>query len=313
MKKSILVLLVTIMGLSVANANMSKLVFYPKADFSSATAHFYHQGDKEESYEFLFDKGFDKKQITFAQPGNYTIETQKDEKVKLHFNATDRYSYTQHIERNDFIVESAKNINKILICGGDCASSNECVTEQNILTVMVPKEQKVLNYKGLDDNLKELKIKEWKISDGNYTLVAPKVKGACIYMELESLAPNKTKSETKKETPIVKKSNIHTYENKDLFVKGDVVLTIFGKGQLKQLADTMKKGDKLSVRIFQDTVAPVRLAASYPTAQLFSAARAEEMKKQLLSLGIASSGFEVNVIEDALQKTHIETEIIHAQ
>ncbi|MFH0710725.1 MAG: hypothetical protein V2A75_11010 [Pseudomonadota bacterium] len=311
MKKSILVLLVTMLGLSIANANMSKLVFYPKSDLSSATAHFYHQGDKQESYEFLFDKGFDKKQITYAQPGNYTIETQKDEKVKLRFGATDRYSYTQHIERNDFIVNSTETINKILICGGDCASSKECVIEQNILTVMVPKEQKVFNYKGLDDNLKELKIKEWKISEGNYTLIAPNVKGACIYMELESQSVKKEKVEAKSEMTDVKKSTIRTYDNQDLFVKGDVVLTILGKGQLKQLADTMKKGDKLLVRLFQDTVAPVRLVALYPTAQLFSTARAEEITKYLVS--IEASRLEVKVIEDKLQKTRIETEIIPAR
>ncbi len=313
MKKSVWVFLVAYMGISLAQGNTTEMVFYPKADLSSAIAHFYHQGEKQESYGFLFDKGFDKKQIIYAQPNNYTIETQKDEKIKLRFSATDRYSYMQHIERNDFIVGSTGNVNKVLICGGDCASSKECVTEQNILTVMVPKEQKVLSYKGLDANLKELKLKEWKISDETYTLFAPKVKGACIYMELESLSVKKEKSEAKSETAIAKKPNIRAYDNKDLFIKGDVVLSISGKGQLKQLTDTMKNTDKLLIRVFQDTDAPVRLVESYPSAQLFSAARAKEMKKQLISLGIETSRIEMSVIDNKLEKTHVETEIIPAR
>jgi hypothetical protein len=178
---------------------------------------------------------------------------------------------------------------------------------------MVPKEQKVINYKGLDNNLKELTNKEWKISDETYMLFAPKVKGACIYMELESFSAKKKKSDVKSEIVIVKKPSIRTYDNKELFIKGDVVLSISGKGQLKQLADTMKKGDRLSVHLFQDTVAPVRLVERYRTAHLFSARRAEEIRKELIFLGIETGSIEINVIDDKLQKTRVETEIIPAR
>lgn len=313
MKKSVLIFLVAHMGISVVQANTTEMVFYPKADLSSGIAHFYHQGEKAEQYGFMFDQGFDEKNLLYAQPKNYTIETQKDGKVKLLFSSTDRYSYMQQIEKKDFIVEIKDNTNSLLVCGGDCTGSKECVTEQNILTVIVPREQKVLRYKGLDDNLKELKLKEWKISDETYTLFAPKVKGACIYMELASQSVKKDKSEAKIETATTKKPNIRVYDNKELFAKGNVVLSISGKGQLKQLVDTMKKGDKLSAHVFQDTVAPVRLVGSYPSAHFFSVARAEEIKKQLMSLGIETSRIEIKVIEDKFQKTRVETEIIPAQ
>jgi len=313
MKKSILALFVTIMGPSVAHANTTEMVFYPKGDLSSAVAHFFHQGDKQESYGFLFDKGFDKEQIMYAQPNNYTIETQKEGKVKLLFSATDRYSYMQQIKRSDFIVDNVGKRSTLLVCGGDCAGSKECVTMQNIVTVIVPQEQKVVQYKGLDDNLQELKLKEWKISEDTYTLFAPKVKGACIYMELESLSAQKEKSEAKSEMAIVKKPNSRIYDNKDLFVKGDVVVSASGKEQLKKLTESMKSKETLLVRVFQDTVDPVRLALRYPTAHLFSAARAQVITKELLSLGIENSRFEIKVIEDKLQKTRVETEITPVQ
>ncbi|MCX6060906.1 MAG: hypothetical protein NT103_01440 [Campylobacterales bacterium] len=313
MKKSILVSLVAYLGIEVAQANTTEMVFYPNSDLSSAVAHFHYQGEKSEQYGLLFDQGFDKKQLLYAQPKNYTIETQKDGKVKLLFSSTDRYSYMQQMRRDDFIVESAGKVSVLLVCGGDCSSSKECVTEQNILTLMVPQGYSILSYKGLDDNLKELKAKEWKIRDGVYTLFAPNVKGACISMKLEKREPFNEKSEAKSEPLGSKVPSIQVYQNKDLFVKGDVVLSISGKGQLKKLTDLMQSGDNLSVRVFQDTVAPVRLVGRYPNAHLFSAARAEELTKQLISLGVERSRIEMQLVDDKLQKTRVETEIILAQ
>lgn len=313
MKKSILIFLVAYMGSSIVQANTTEMVFYPKADLSSGIAHFHHQGEKAEQYGFMFDHGFHQEQLLYAQPQNYTIETQKDGKVQLRFSSTDRYSYMQQMQRDDFIAESAGKTSVLLVCGGDCSSSKTCVTEQNILTLMVPQGYSILNYKGLDDNLKELKTKEWKIRDGAYTLFAPNVKGACISMKLEKNELLHEKSEVKCEKVIVKTPNLHVYQNKDFFVKGDVVLSILGKRELKKLTDSIQGGDNLSMRVFQDTVAPVRLVGSYPNAHLFSVARAEEIKKQLMLLGIEASRIEIKVIEDKLQKTRVETEIIPAQ
>lgn len=305
MKKSLGAFLLICWMVNTGYANTTEMVFYPKADLSSAVAHFYHQGEKLEKYGFLFDKGFNKEQIVYAQPSNYTIETQKDGKVKLLFGSTERYSYMEQIQRDDFIVESSGKMSALLICGGDCAGSQECVTEQNILTLMVPQGYSVVSYKGLDDTLKELKSKEWKIREGAYTLFAPKVKGACIYMKLEKIMPLNKKVET-----VGKASNVQVYQNRELFDIGDIVLSSFGKAQLVKLVEKMKSTDTIRIRIFQDIVAPKRLAQSYPSAQLFSTARAEEIKNQLIQLGIDASRIEINVVEDKLEKTHVEVSFI---
>jgi len=317
MKKSLLVCLVTYLMASEGYADTTEMVFYPKADFSSAVAHFYHQGEQSEKYGFLFDKGFDQARILYAHPKGYRIETLKDGKVKLLFASTDRYSYMQQVERSDFIISSVGKITKLLVSGGDCVDREECVTEQNILTLMIPSGYNVVSYKGLDHNLKELKVKEWKISGETYTLFAPKVKGACIYMELEKI-PNdglranriKEKSGQKIQAAAISVPSFYVYQNRDLFETGDVLLSPLGKSQFKKLAEKMKGMEKISIRLFQDTLAPKRLAHRYPSAQLFSRGRADVIKKQIMQLGINASRIEINIIDDKLEKTRVEVSFV---
>jgi hypothetical protein len=313
MRKELGLFLLALLGTCGLNADTTEMIFYPKADFSSAVSHFYHQGDKPEKYGFLFDKGFDKKQILYAQPKAYALETLSDGKVKLVFDKTDHYSYVQQTARADFMVGEEKGVIKLLVSGGDCAGSGTCVTEENILTVVIPQGYNILNYKGLDHNLKELKTKEWKISSQSYTLFAPKVKGACIYIELEKTTLGKEKSIEKRELQIVKTPYLYTYQNSDLFVKGDVLVSSLGKPQLKKLAESIKQTDTINIRVFQDTFAPKRLAQYYPTAQLFSQARAESIKTELMKLGIDENRIEVNVIDDKAQKTRVEVSLIPAR
>lgn len=313
MRKELGLFLLACLGTYGLNADTTEMIFYPQSDFSSAVSHFYHQGDKPEKYGFLFDKGFDKKQILYAQPKGYALETLSDGKVKLVFDRTDHYSYVEQSVRADFVVGEDKGVIKLLVSGGDCAGSELCVTEENILTVVIPQGYHVLIYKGLDNNLKELKTKEWKISGKAYTLFASKVKGACIYMELGKVTPDKEKSDEKSHSVIVKTPNSYVYQNSDFFVKGDVLVSSLGRPQLKKLAESMKRTDTMSIRVFQDTLAPKRLAQYYPTAQLFSQTRAESIKKEMMRLGVDASRIEVHVIDDKAQKTRVEVTLIPAR
>lgn len=171
------------------SADVSEMIFYPQADFSEGILHFNYQGAKNKNYGFMFDKGFDPNRIVYVRPENNSIEKLRDGSVKLSFANTDRYSYVQRAYKDDFLVSEEGGVYKILLSGGDCKSSPDCVTAENILTVNVPKGYGVRKYQGLDQDLNPLKKPQWQIKGNVYTLTALDVKGACVMMEIEKLKP----------------------------------------------------------------------------------------------------------------------------
>lgn len=186
------------LGLSWAHlsADTSEMIFYPQADFSEGIFHFNYQGAKNKNYGFMFDRGFDSNRIVYVRPEEHTIEKLKDGSVKLSFTNTDRYSYVQRAYKDDFLVSEENGVYKILLSGGDCKSSPDCVTAENILTVNVPKGYGVRKYQGLDQDLKPLKNPIWQEKGNTYTLIARDVKGACVMMEIEKLKPGQTLTPT---------------------------------------------------------------------------------------------------------------------
>jgi hypothetical protein len=311
MKKSVLILMCNLFGWSVLHADVSEMVLYPNTNFSSAVAHFYYQGDKAEKYGFLFDEGFSSEQILYAQPAEHTLETLKDKKVKLSFDKTNRYSYMKQVKKEDFIVDNDGRIVKLLMSGGDCGGRKECVTGQNILTVVIPEGYNVTGYKGLDNNLKELTNKEWKITNNTYTLFAPKVKGACIYLEM--LKGSTSMPKAKELVPQSITSSTFVYSNLQLFEIGDIVVSIQGKQLLKTLVSSVGSSSTLEVSVFQDHVPPKRLASLYPSAEKFSQARAEVIAKELSTLGLSTEQIHCNVVNKIGEKARVEAVIIPAR
>jgi outer membrane protein OmpA-like peptidoglycan-associated protein len=177
---------------STLSADVSEMIFYPQADFSEGIFHFNYQGEKNKNYGFMFEKGFDSNRIVYVRPANHNIEKTKEGMTKLSFANTDRYSYLQRALRDDFLVSDENGIVKILLSGGDCKGSPDCVTAENILTVNVPKGYGVRKYQGLDQDLKPLKNPQWQRKGNTYTLTAHDVKGACVMMELEKLKPGQS-------------------------------------------------------------------------------------------------------------------------
>ncbi|MDD5052200.1 MAG: OmpA family protein [Sulfuricurvum sp.] len=188
-KKIVIILMGLGLNWSSLSADVSEMIFYPEADFSEGILHFNYQGDKNKNYGFMFERGFDPERILYVRPAEHVVEKTKDGMTKLTFANTDRYSYLERAFKDDFIVSDMNGIVKILLSGGDCKGSADCVTAENLLTVNVPKGYVVRKYRGLDQDLKELKNPQWQQKGNTYTLIAHNVKGACIMMELEKLKP----------------------------------------------------------------------------------------------------------------------------
>jgi len=191
------------LGWAHLSADVSEMIFYPQADFSEGILHFNYQGSKNKNYGFMFDKGFDSNRIVYVRPQEHSIEKLKDGSIKLSFANTDRYSYVQRAFKDDFLVSENNGVYKILLSGGDCKSSPDCVTAENILTVNVPKGYGVRKYQGLDQDLKPLKSPQWQLKGNTYTLTARDVKGACVMMELEKLKPGQSFTTVAQAAPIV--------------------------------------------------------------------------------------------------------------
>jgi outer membrane protein OmpA-like peptidoglycan-associated protein len=180
------------LGWSSVSADVSEMIFYPQADFSEGIFHFNYQGEKHKNYGFMFERGFDPDRIVYVRPANYAIGKTKEGMTKLSFENTDRYSYLQRAFKDDFLVSENNGVIKILLSGGDCKSSPDCVTAENILTVNIPKGYGVRKYQGLDQDLKPLKNQQWERKGNTFTLTARDVKGACVMMELEKLKPGQS-------------------------------------------------------------------------------------------------------------------------
>lgn len=180
------------LGWSSVSADVSEMIFYPQADFSEGIFHFNYQGEKHKNYGFMFERGFDPDRIVYVRPANYAIGKTKEGMTKLSFENTDRYSYLQRALKDDFLVSENNGVIKILLSGGDCKSSPDCVTAENILTVNIPKGYGVRKYQGLDQDLKPLKNQQWERKGNTFTLTARDVKGACVMMELEKLKPGQS-------------------------------------------------------------------------------------------------------------------------
>lgn len=296
-------LLVSCVGI---HADMTEMVFYPSSDFSSAVAHFYHQGDKSEKYGFVFDEGFDPNGIFYAQPDGYTIKTRNDKKVQLLFDKTDRYSYMQQLAKKDFIVGEENTKIKLLISSGDCVGSATCMTQKSIISTVVPKGYKVLQYQGLDHELKPLVAKEFKIKEGVYTLIASNVKGSSMYLELE-------KSDGLSPALVSPSPHVWSYDNTDIFKTGDVVLSSKGYQLIESLSSKVKENKKIFVGVFQDRVPPKRLFSKYPSSETFSKARAETLYKAFFKLGLTSEQIRIEIVDKPSERTRVDFVITPAQ
>lgn len=288
------------LGAASASGDVSEMIFYPEGNFSEGIVHFSYQGAVARDYGFIFDKGVDADRIVYVRPANHLLEKRKDGLIKLSFPNTNSYAYLQKLLRNDFVISEEKGVLSILLSGGDCMSSPECVTEENILTVAIPGGYRVKSYKGLDHELKALHDARWQIKGNVYTLVARNVKGASLVMQLEQSSPAPAAVATRFSPPVaaavastgaVSEARSRTFRNDRLFERGTVQLSLQGKKELEAFARGFKPSGekKILVEAHTDNVPPQRLKHLYPTNQSLSEARAGCVAGYLKTLGIEPS------------------------
>ncbi len=316
-----------IMGVNSLYGDTLEMIFYPQSDFSEAIIHTTYQGDKNKNYSFLFDKGFDTNRIIYVRPSSYTLAKTKESFTKLSFNNTDRYTYLQRAIKDEYLISDSSNGVKILISGGDCKDSTNCVINENILTINVPKGYGVKSYQALDHNLKPLSNPIWNQNGNSITLIAKNVKGVSAMMELErqktptALAKiitnttpqnNTTKQPeqvAKVEPSIIKPEPTKPvttqpvasviepqkiFKNYQIFDNSGVNLSSDGKIALDRWADEFKSSSYKSIRInsYTDNTPLVKLKPIYGTNEALSQHRAVLVMDYLVSRGIATSSVE---------------------
>lgn len=273
-----------------AHADVSEMIFYPEADFSEGIAHFSYKGGEKRDYGFIFDKGVDAERILYARPAEHIVEKLPEGLLKLSFANTDGYTYLQKFNRSDFVISEDKGIVNILLSGGDCMSSPGCVTEENILSVAVPKGYRVRSYRGLDHDLKELQNHRWQIRGNVYTLLASRVKGASMVLQLEKNSAVAASEPKKAAVPAAASEGVARslrLRNDALFERGSVVLSAQGKTQLSAFAQRLKRSKKsVSVGAHTDNVPLQRLKPLYGDNQNLSEVRAKAVGDYLRTQGI---------------------------
>lgn len=209
----------------------------------------------------------------------------------------------------DFVVEHQEKETSLFICSSDCIDNVGCEARENIFTVNVPLNYTILSSEGLDDDLMPLANQQWKKEGNSYTLRSLESKGICLHLKI---AEGKSSGEKKVTKQVQEKieDRVKHYENNDLFVVGDVVLIPDGASKIRKIVHSLKPSDKILIDIFQDSVAPKRLAHLYPSAEIFSKKRAEVLKHEFLRQGIRSENIETRVFFKSTEATKIILRVI---
>lgn len=177
-------------------ADTTETVFTLSDDMQTATKYFSKRSDSAGNFSFLFEKDFATNQITYARPEGYQWQNnhRSGSKVfkRLYFPNTSSYAYLerQSNKRDSFLEKDEQNPNRyyLIVDGSQCMGEG-CMTEETIVSVIVPKRFKVLNYKAqVDGKWLDWKAGDWKVIDGTYTFYRRNLQGATVGLQLEDAA-----------------------------------------------------------------------------------------------------------------------------
>lgn len=287
-------------------ADTSETVFTLSDDLQTATKYFSNRSDNPGSFSFLFEKDFASNQITYARPEGYQWQSnhRSGGKVfkRLYFPNTSSYAYLQrqNNKRDGFLEKDAQNPNRYyLVVDGSRCMGDGCETEESIVSVIVPKRFKVLNYKAkVDGEWLDWQAGDWKVIDGTYTFYRRRLQGAMVVLHLEDAA---SYGYTRMTDAFSANKNIEVSNEGNrirvvmpldkLFASGSADMAKDGLNWLKTLQATLKDMNYQELRVegHTDNVPIVRKAGSGPANNWdLSSARAANIVRYLIAEGVAA-------------------------
>jgi flagellar motor protein MotB len=274
--------------------NMAETIFFLSDDLKSGIKYFNKTAKAQQNNSFLFNSPIDRKKIMYARPENYTWSNEKKENTDydvLTFPNTNGYAYLERLNDNDsFLFKISETKYRLIVDGSYCVGDN-CLTDENIISVVMPKRFKVISYKANVDG-------DWKIVDSTYTYYAQNIKGVTLTIEFEDLFAVVYDNVFQK----MKKFEKVEVENKEgeiqvrmpldnVFQPGEIsIKNNQAKEWIKQLASSVvnSKYKEFRVEGHADSI-PLKKGSVYPSNWELSAARAAVALRLLIESGVPSS------------------------
>jgi flagellar motor protein MotB len=283
-------------------ANTTETVFTLSDDMRSATKYFSKRNNQPMNLQFLFPRDFNKSQITYARPGNYSwkVERQgKQEMAALSFPNTASYAYLERLTNTkEFLSKHKDDPNKYFleVDGSECYQEG-CSQDESIVSVIVPGRFKVLDYGARVDGVWVANVPaQWKIVDNTYTFYRRSLKGASVTLLLEDAANygyNKVSQsfEKNKEIEVSNEGNrirvVMPVER--LFDSGSAQMQKAGLDWIKSLSDAIADFNYQELRVegHTDNI-PIakRNQQGYTSNWELSSARASNIVQFLISRGV---------------------------
>lgn len=254
----------------------------------------------------LFGENYNRNNLSYIKPDGYRWEKynyQGTNAEKLVFNNTNNYAFLQRLNlKNDIELSKVKdNTNEwfMIIDGGHCIGDN-CIQNENIISVVLPKRFKILHYESFEKQTDKYNYNpngNFKIIDNTITLYAKNIQGAVMKLWVQDLTST---SEIYKDifTSFEKFSEISVYKTDtetkivmpmdNVFASGKAEANQIGKDWLKLLSSTLQNKNYKEIRVEGHTD-NIPIKGTYPSNWELSSARASSAVRFMIDNGIDSN------------------------
>lgn len=254
----------------------------------------------------LFGENYNRSNLSYIKPDGYKWEKKYYEGVKndrLSFNNTNNYAYLERINlKNDLSMQRMKdNKNEwgLIIDGGSCIGTN-CILDENIISVVVPKKFKISGYESFEkksDKYEYNKNANFKIIDNTITLYTKNIKGTFMKLWIQDLTSSSEIYNDVSQS-LEKFSEISVYKTDtetkivmpmdNVFASGKADANQIGKEWLKILSLALKNKNYKEIRVEGHTD-NLPIKDLYPSNWELSSARASSTVRFMIENGLEAT------------------------
>ncbi len=284
---------------------VSESIVFIGDDLKTGLAYKNMRYDYAGKMSFYMGSNYNKNKMSYIKPDNYQWKKEKLDgsfQDKLEFTDTSNYAFLQRINlKDDLALEKTKEEGElfVLVDGGACVGAN-CIQDENIISVVLPKKFKISYYEAKEKNNEEYvynKDANFKLIDNTLTLYAKDMQGAYIKLWFKdisttsSIYQNVSDSLAKYSEISVSKSDTETKISMpmdNVFDSGKAVAKPLGKEWLLTLVEALKDKNFKEIRVEGHTDnTPIK--GVYPSNWELSSARASDAVRYMIQQGLDSS------------------------